>query len=205
MAAVAPFFSTNNLARLRVLVVGLAELIESTNDEHSILEQGTTLLSELVAHDDWLPAEYAKPDPTRYQQYLLHCDSRERFSVVSFVWGPGQATPIHDHRVWGLVGVLRGSELNESFTRDAAGNLISAGQPERHSAGAVVPVSPRLGDIHRVSNAERDRTSVSIHVYGANIGAVERATYDALGIPKRFVSGYANRSTPNIWDRSSLS
>ncbi len=34
--------------------------------------------------------------------------SRERFCVVSFVWGPDQATPIHNHTVWGLVGVLRG-------------------------------------------------------------------------------------------------
>ena len=205
MASAAAFFSSNNLTRLRVLVVGLAELIESTKDEQSILDQGTTLLSELVAHDDWLPAEYAKPDPMRYQQYLLHCDSRERFSVVSFVWGPGQNTPVHDHRVWGLVGVLRGSELNESFTRNAEGQLISAGPPERLNAGSVARLSPRIGDIHRVSNAERDRVSVSIHIYGGNIGAVERATYDAVGTPKRFISGYANRSTPNIWDRSSLS
>jgi len=204
VSAAAPFFSANNLARLRVLVVGFAELIEETKDEQSILDQGEKLLADLVAHDDWLPAEYAKPDPTRYQQYLLHCDSRERFSVVSFVWGPGQATPVHDHRVWGLVGVLRGSELNESFVRDAAGNLVAAGS-ERLNAGSVSRLSPRIGDVHRVSNAERDRPSVSVHVYGANIGAVERATYDALGTPKRFVSGYANRSTPNLWDRSSLS
>jgi 3-mercaptopropionate dioxygenase len=205
VGSAAPFFAANNLARLRVLVVGVAELIESTKDERAILEQGSALLSDLVAHDDWLPADYTKPDPSRYQQYLLHCDSRERFSVVSFVWSPGQATPIHDHRVWGLVGVLRGSELNESFSRDADHKLVSTGAPERLSAGSVATLSPRLGDIHRVSNAERDRTSISIHVYGGNIGAVERATYDALGTPKRFISGYANRSTPNIWDRSSLS
>ena len=205
MTVAAPFLSASNLARLRVLVVGFAELIESTNEEQAILDRGTTLLSELVAHDDWLPAEYAKPDPARYQQYLLHCDSRERFSVVSFVWGPGQSTPVHDHRVWGLVGVLRGSELNEAFVRDGAGNLVSAGPPTRLVAGAVAAVSPRIGDVHRVANAERDRASISIHVYGGNIGAVERATYDAASSPKRFVSGYANRSLPNLWDRSSLS
>ena len=205
MSVVAPFFSANNLARLRALVIGFAELVESSADEQSILEQGTPLLSDLVRHDDWLPAEYAEPDAARYQQYLLHCDSRERFSVVSFVWGPGQATPVHDHRVWGLVGVLRGSELNESFVRDSAGNLISGGAPIRLSAGSVAAVSPRIGDVHRVANAERDRTSVSIHVYGGNIGAVERATYDALGTPKRFVSGYANRTLPNLWGRSSTS
>ncbi|MEI9939080.1 MAG: cysteine dioxygenase [Pseudomonadota bacterium] len=202
MTGVAPFFSANNLARLRVLVLGFTELVEKASDEPTILDRGTALLSDLVAHDDWLPAEYAKPDPVRYQQYLLHCDPSERFSVVSFVWGPGQATPVHDHRVWGLVGVLRGSELNEAFVRDGAGTLVPAGPPERLVAGTVAAVSPRIGDVHRVANGERDRTSISIHVYGGNIGAVERATYDALGTPKRFVSGYANKNIPNLWDRS---
>jgi predicted metal-dependent enzyme (double-stranded beta helix superfamily) len=50
-----------------------------------------------------------------------------------------------------------------------------------------------------VTNALRDRASVSIHVYGANIGAVERSTFDAEGTPKRFVSGYSNTWTPNLW------
>ena len=204
MVQSAPFLATNNLARLRALVGGFAELLDSTREEQRILDGGEKLLSDLIAHDDWLPAEYAQPDPSRYQQYLLHCDSRERFSVVSFVWGPGQATPVHDHTVWGLVGVLRGTELNESFVRNADGTLIPNGS-ERLGAGSVSRLSPTLGDIHRVSNAERNRASVSIHVYGANIGAVERSTYDALGTPKRFISGYANRSTPNLWDRSSSS
>lgn len=202
MTAVAPFISAGNVARLRATVVGFAELLESTTDEATILARGSTLLSELVAYDDWLPAEYAAPDVARYQQYLLHCDSRERFSIVSFVWGPGQATPVHDHRVWGLVGVLRGSELNEAFERDSAGQLVSAGPPERLGAGRVTALSPRIGDVHRVTNAERDRVSISVHVYGANIGAVERATYDVRGSAKRFVSGYANRNIPNLWDRS---
>src|SRR3954467_13048330 len=117
MANVAPFFAANNLTRLRALVIGFAEVLDASRDEQKTLDQGEQLLAELVAHDDWLPSEYAKPDPNRYQQYLLHCDSRERFSVVSFVWGPGQATPVHDHTVWGLVGVLRGAELSQRFAR----------------------------------------------------------------------------------------
>ena len=45
---------------------------------------------------------------------------------------------------------------------------------------------------------------MSIHVYGANIGAVRRHVYDpATGEAKEFVSGYHNRTLPNLWDRSS--
>lgn len=64
-------------------------------------------------------------------------------------------------------------------------------------------VSPSVGDIHRVTNAYDDRVSVSIHVYGANIGAVSRASYDDAGRPKRFISGYSNTTVPNLWDVSS--
>ena len=191
-----------NPSRLRDFVTGFGSLLARATDERLILEEGGALLEKLVAHDDWLPDAYAAPDPTRYRQYLLHCDSRERFSVVSFVWGPGQATPIHDHRVWGLVGMLRGAELSERFARYPDGGLHAVGAIERLEAGEVEAVSPSVGDIHRVSNAFDDRVSISIHLYGSNIGAVERATYDAAGTPKRFVSGYANAVLPNLWDRS---
>jgi predicted metal-dependent enzyme (double-stranded beta helix superfamily) len=203
VAASAPVVAAQgeNLARLRNFVGQLAELLETTSDDTKLLEQGSPLLAALVRDDDWLPDEYAQPNALRYQQYLLHCDSRERFSVVSFVWGPGQSTPIHDHRVWGLVGVLRGGEVNEGFQRSGRGELLGLG-PELLTPGSVATLSPRLGDIHRVSNAYDDRVSISIHVYGANIGAVERATYEPDGREKRFVSGYANSSIPNLWDRS---
>jgi predicted metal-dependent enzyme (double-stranded beta helix superfamily) len=205
VTALAPAaLDTGNIARLRGFVSSLAELIACTRDETEILEAGGALLSGLVAHDDWLPAQFAQPNPDRYQQYLLHCDSRERFSIVSFVWAPGQGTPIHDHRVWGLVGVLRGAERVENFLRNHRGALVAAGLPTDLRAGEVEAISPRKGDIHRVANGLADQSSVSIHVYGGNIGAVQRATYDPDGTEKRFVSGYANNSIPNLWDRSRL-
>jgi 3-mercaptopropionate dioxygenase len=194
--------SRANSARLRHFVVAFADIVDHAPDESAIVEVGRGLLGALVAEDDWLPDDWRAPHPQRYQQYLLHCDSRERFSVVSFVWGPGQRTPIHDHRVWGLVGVLSGAELSEAFARNPHGQLEARGPLERLERGAVAAVSPRIGDIHRVANAYDDRPSISIHVYGANIGAVERATYDNAGTPKPFVSGYANRALPNLWDGS---
>jgi len=187
------------LWRLRELVVGFGELLRSTADEAVIIARGGELLARLIAHDDWLPEDLAQPSPERYQQYLLHCDSEERFSVVSFVWGPGQRTPVHDHRVWGLVGVLRGAELEQGFTRNGLGQILERGPAERLERGAVSAVSPSLGDLHSVANALADAVSISIHVYGANIGAVRRATYDEHGLPKPFVSGYANARVPNIW------
>jgi predicted metal-dependent enzyme (double-stranded beta helix superfamily) len=193
--------SSPNLPRLADFVGALGALVDKTADEAAILAEGGRLLAGLIAHDDWLPDAYAQAHPARYQQYLLHCDSRERFSVVSFVWGPGQATPVHDHTVWGLVGVLRGAELSQRFERRADA-FAAIGPVHRLERGEVEAVSPTVGDVHQVTNAFDDRISISIHVYGANIGAVERSTYDRDGKPKRFVSGYANLTLPNLWDRS---
>ncbi len=187
-----------NVARLRGFVQDMTRLVERSGaDEPRMLDDGEKLLRELVAHDDWLPDEFAAPSKDSYRQYLLYCDPLERFSVASFVWMPGHRTPIHDHTVWGLVGVMRGEELCEEFS-----SSIQKTNSHKSKPGEVDRVSPRIGDIHVVSNAGKE-TAVSIHVYGANIGAVRRHVYDpATGEAKEFVSGYHNRTLPNLWDRS---
>lgn len=190
-----------NAARFRHFIADMTRLVERHGaDEPRMLEEGEKLLRALITHDDWLPEAFAAPSPEGYRQYLLHCDPLERFSVVSFVWMPGQKTPIHDHTVWGLVGVMRGEELCEEFSPQAKPVGRHAVRP-----GDVDRVSPRIGDVHVVSNAGA-QTAVSIHVYGANIGAVRRHTFDPqTGAPREFVSGYTNAVLPNPWDRSAES
>ncbi|KFE57052.1 cysteine dioxygenase [Pseudomonas syringae] len=193
---------TRHPERLRAFIGALAELIDSNPREGDLLQRGGQLLGQLVNHDDWLPDEYAIPSPERYQQFLLHADSRQRFSIVSFVWGPGQSTPIHDHRVWGLIGMLRGAEYSQGFSRSEDGTLIRQGEAIRLEPGHVEALSPHSNDVHQVSNAFSDQVSISIHVYGANIGAVRRAVYQPDGTEKLFISGYSNAFLPNIWDLS---
>jgi predicted metal-dependent enzyme (double-stranded beta helix superfamily) len=188
----------NSIARLRSFVVDTTRLVERHGaDEPRMLDEGEKLLLELVAHDDWLPEEFAAPSKESYRQYLLYCDPLERFSVVSFVWMPGHRTPIHDHTVWGLVGVMRGEESCEEYSTSIEKRNAHTVKP-----GEVDRVSPRIGDVHVVSNPG-SQTAVSIHVYGANIGAVRRHIFDpASGAPREFISGYHNTTVPNLWDRS---
>ena len=193
---------TRHPERLRQFIGDLAELIDSNPREGDLLDRGAQLLGQLVSHDGWIPDEYAIPSPERYQQFLLHADSRQRFSIVSFVWGPGQTTPIHDHRVWGLIGMLRGAEYSQGFTRSEDGALVEQGAAIRLEPGHVETLSPDSNDVHQVSNAFSDKVSISIHVYGANIGAVRRAVYQPDGTEKLFISGYSNAFLPNIWDLS---
>jgi predicted metal-dependent enzyme (double-stranded beta helix superfamily)/rhodanese-related sulfurtransferase len=173
-------------------VTQLDELLRRTDNEAMILERGHILLTQLLSQDDWLPDEFAQPDPNRYQQFLLYADPKDRFSVVTFVWGPGQSTPIHDHTVWGLLGMLRGAELTQPFAQDAQGRWLPSGAQQRIAAGHVDTVSPRIGDVHRVWNALSDQPSISIHVYGGNIGKIRRHVFQEDGTIKEFISGYSN-------------
>ena len=187
--------------RLRGFVCDLTRFSDAHAGEAAMLEAGAASLRELVAQDDWLPDEFAVPDPAMYRQYLLYCDPLERFSVVSFVWGPGQRTPVHDHTVSGLIGMLRGSERSSQL-RFRRHRPPARGAIDRLSPGAVTAVSPRIGDIHRVENALlaavdqhprlwlQYRRSHTAHLRCRNSNE------------KPFVSGYSNKMLPNIWDRS---
>jgi 3-mercaptopropionate dioxygenase len=198
-----PFFPaetpTMSTTRLRDFVAAMTRLVETTgNTEDAALGSAHDLLAELVARDDWLPDVFAASDAGHYQQYLLYGDPLDRFSLVSFVWGPGQRTPVHDHLMWGLVGMLRGAEEAISYTPSDHG--LVAGSPARLLPGMVATVSPRVGDIHTVANGLVDRPSISIHLYGGNIGTMRRHAFDpATGAAREFVSGYSASMVPNLW------
>jgi 3-mercaptopropionate dioxygenase len=188
---------------LRFVRAMTALISQGTLDEPAILRQTGAHLRELVASDDWLPEAFAQPHPQFYQQYLLYGDPLDRFSVVSFVWGAGQRTPIHNHTVWGAIGMLRGAEFGQAFAVEADGQPPRPiGDKERLDPGMVAFVSPSLGDVHQVWNAYPDRTSISIHVYGGNIGRVHRQVFAPEdGAGKEFVSGYSSDLTPNLWPK----
>lgn len=186
-----------NTPRFLYFLDTMDALVTRTPDEPTLLNEGESALKSLIDHDDWLPPEYAEPDAERYQSYALYIDPKARYSVISFVWAPGQGTPVHNHTVWGLVGVLRGAELCEEFPGPGIG-LMKSTHEHTLARGEVDRVSPTIGDWHKVSNAVAGETSVSIHVYGADIGRVHRHFWDAAKhMPHPMVSGYSN-STPWI-------
>lgn len=178
--------------RLAAFVQDMDAALAAAPGETHAMPACATLLRALVAHDDWLPEACARPHSVHYQQYLLYRDPDDRYSVVSFVWGPGQHTPIHDHGTWGVIGMLRGAEYSRAYAR-TDGRMIPAPDEERLEPGQTACVSPSLGDIHLVRNAHDDRVSISIHVYGTDIGKQTRHVYDPdTGAARSFVSGYAH-------------
>ena len=196
----APTIEAMNTPRFLNFLAAMDSIVERTSHEPTVLDEGEGALKALIAHDDWLPPEFAKPVAERYQSYALYIDPKARYSVSSFVWAPGQGTPVHNHTVWGLVGVLRGAEQCEEYPAPGMGSMQVMHQ-HRLPRGDVDRVSPTIGDWHKVSNAVAGETSVSIHVYGADIGRVHRQYWDeAKKMPQPMVSGYAH-ATPWIGAR----
>ena len=191
--------------RLLHFVAAMTRLVQAgPPDEARLLEGAQPLMKALVAHDDWLPEPMAAAHPQYYQQHLLYGDPLDRFSLVSFVWGPGQKTPVHDHTVWGVIGMLRGTECAQRYTRDAQGRIVASGAEATLRPGDIDTVSPTLGDIHVVRNGLDDQVSISIHLYGGNIGRVSRHVFDPeTGAIRDFVSGYSNALAPNLWAKPS--
>ena len=189
--------------RLLHFVAAMTRLVQAgPPDEARLLEGAQPLMKALVAHDDWLPEPMAAAHPQYYQQHLLYGDPLDRFSLVSFVWGPGQKTPVHDHTVWGVIGMLRGTECAQRYTRDAQGRIVASGAEATLRPGDIDTVSPTLGDIHVVRNGLDDQVSISIHLYGGNIGRISRHVFVPGPAPvHEFVSGYSNALSPNLWAR----
>ena len=178
---------------LKRFVDRVGVLLESELEEAQILPEVGQALRQLIENDHWLARPFTQQHPDYYQQHLLYAEPEDRFSVVSFVWGPGQKTPVHNHTVWGVIGMLRGSEFDQKYEPADDGLSLVKTDEVQLLPGDIGYVSPSIGDVHAVRNAYDDQVSISIHVYGGNIGKIKRNVfYPASGENKEFISGYAN-------------
>lgn len=172
---------TRMVPALATMTDEIREIVSADLTEAETGSGVAAIVSTYVGQKTLLNPENRVGDPNRYKQHILHVEPDSSFSIVSLVWLPGQETPIHDHVSWCVVGVHEGEESEERFAvvesnGDKHLKLEGTGtNPE----GQVVWLSPP-GDIHRVTNTD-NRTTISIHVYGADIsvlGTSIRREYD---------------------------
>ena len=179
---------------LAQFVADFSALLQGQPSEETIISQGKPLLARLIASDAWLPPACTEAAADRFATHLLYGHPDQRFCVVSMVWSPGQSTPIHDHTVWGLIGVVRGVEVSQRYGFDAQGILRPEGGVRRLQPGEIEAVSPQIGDIHQVRNGDAASKTISIHVYGADIGTLVRHAYRLDGSVEPFTSTYRQSS-----------
>lgn len=185
------------------LVEGVTQVVDSATDPRSgaFIDPSSgpgTVAGEIASHlRRALPAgagllseRLCLPDPQRYCQHVAYVDPAGRFSIVSLVWLPGQATPIHDHACWCVVGVVLGREEESRYSVVGGDRPVLRHRELAHNdAGSVcwlVPPADGPGtetdpggrpaqesaanDIHQV-RAVADGVTVSLHVYGDDITA----------------------------------
>ncbi len=153
------------------------------------------LLEKLVMSQESVPAEAFTPRKDRFAMNLLRMPEDESYSIIGGVWHPGQTTPIHDHLTWALIGVYEGEERETLYRRvdDGSDKKIAKLEKvsEKMNRKGHVTVLGNKG-IHRVDNVSL-KSARSVHVYGRDIGTLERHSYDPVtGEIGRFVSGYCN-------------
>ena len=130
-------------------------------------------LEEIVASgQDFVGAEYLQPAQGKYARRLLHRDPAGRYTILVMVWGVGQGTSLHDHSgMWCVECVYRGSIRVQSYSLDdevsdrfhfVKETEVVAGVG---NAGALIPPF----DYHTIANAETDRPSITLHVYGGEM------------------------------------
>ncbi|MGI9087818.1 MAG: hypothetical protein ACR2HH_08790 [Chthoniobacterales bacterium] len=178
--------STSSSARtsspsLHRLISEVRALVQANQDAKQIGQAVAKILQPYLSCDDFLTPAQLEPDEIKYRQHVLHVEPDGSFSVVALVWLPGQATCIHDHVSWCVVGVHQGEEHETVYQiagDDADPHLVLAGHSVSPSGSVVALVPP--GDIHQVTNNGRT-LAVSLHIYGADIsllGSSIRRRYD---------------------------
>lgn len=121
-----------------------------------------------------IPAWCRVPRADTYARRLLHRDPVGRYTVIVMTWGPGQATPVHDHGgLWCVEGVVDGEMAVTPYDVLPEGDGTYRAIPRETtragvgSAGRLIPPV----DYHVLGNALADRPSVTLHVYGGSLDA----------------------------------
>jgi predicted metal-dependent enzyme (double-stranded beta helix superfamily) len=192
---------STNSTDLNDFIANVERIVAAEKDQRRIVGEIEPLLRELIQGDlRWLKPAYRNPPADKtgvasgYGQYCLYRRGNE-LSVIVFCWGPGKGTPVHDHLSWGVLGFIDGCETETRYRRIDDGTNPDYAKLEEigvfsteqgHTSHIVTPAR----DIHKVENPGT-RPSVSIHVYGCDMGSQRRRRYDLnTGKIEWYVTGH---------------
>ena len=160
-------------------------LIEEQPEQKRLFDVGSICLERLIGNPDAFPAEYRVPvgkgPRANHGSYLLHHDE-SGLLVTAVVWGPGDHAPPHDHRTWGMIGVMDNALTETRFRRhdDRTRPEYALLEKDREvlvKPGDVSLLIPDLDEIHQMDNFT-DRPTVEVHVYGQDLRGLDRCRYD---------------------------
>lgn len=178
------------MSALQTFIDDVDQVVRTTDDEHEITRRVADLLSTLLAGDYRLPESHTRPSADRHVNYPLHVAPGGRWCLAAVVWNVGQRTPVHAHETWGVVGIYAGSEREYRYVKPKEPGPLEPAGEHTWQSGEVTVCCTTDDDVHAVA-AAGDVPTVGIHVYGADIGKIERNRYDPeTGTAHPFTSGW---------------
>jgi 3-mercaptopropionate dioxygenase len=190
-------------AALRRFIWDIQSMVELAESEREILVIGRDLMARLIATDDWLPTVFSVPNSAGGQQFQIYRDGLERFSIVSTVLRSGDSLAISQASVWEIAGVLRGAVTRRRLDGFPTKRAPTGGS-RLFQAKTLETCSSKSGKFLELCNAQDDRTSIVIHVYGGDIGQISRRSYASDGGVEAQPLGYANAENDPPYDIFSI-
>ena len=167
---------------LEEFVHEMSRLVDEQPDQETLFDRGSAHLERLINSPDAVPEEYSIPMPGKnHGTYLLHYGDNGLL-VTSVVWGPGDHIGPHDHRTWGMIGVVGNGITETRFRRVDDRDREDYAVLERDRETLVTPgdislLIPDVDEIHQMDN-HTDRPTVEIHVYGNDLRGLERSSFN---------------------------
>ena len=171
---------------LEDFVHDMEDLLASQPTDERIFDKGSGCLSRLIANPGAIPERFRLPvgsgSRSNHGSWLLHHSPVSGLLVTAVVWGPGDHAAPHDHRTWGMIGVMDNVLTETRFRRVDDRQRDDWAQLERDRSAVVKPgeislLIPEVDEIHQMDNFT-DRPTVEIHVYGQDLRGLERVRYD---------------------------
>ncbi len=160
----------------------MSALVDDQPDQERLFDLGSQYLERLVVNPDAIPEEYRVPARGRnHGTYMLH-HGDNGLLVTTVVWGAGDHIGPHDHRTWGMIGVMDNGITETRFTRhdDRSRDDYALLEKDRETLvrpGEVSLLVPDVDEIHQMDNYS-DRPTVEIHVYGSDLRGLQRSRYN---------------------------
>lgn len=160
-------------------------LVDGNVDQEKLFDKGSGYLERLISNPEAVPERYRSPvgagPRANHGSYLLH-HGENGLLITAVVWGPGDHLGPHDHRTWGMIGILGNSITETRFRRlddrqreDYA--LLEKDRVNHVKSGDVSLLIPDVDEIHQMDNFT-ERPTVEIHVYGTDLRGLERSKFD---------------------------
>lgn len=134
----------------------------------------TAMLALIAQYGAQLPAWAVQARERAYRRIELHHCPVQGFQILAMVWGPGQGTPVHDHReLWGIESVWQGElDVIDFAVKETAGTLLrlEPSQVSRIPAGQSLGFTPEHG-LHLCRNSAPRDVTISVHVYARALDA----------------------------------